>query len=85
MTPAEIGPSQDCTSRLCAIHIDKQQRGCPKRCELPDVNINTGAKNINTERASLKQNIKQLNCQKQQTNKQTNKQTNHFVQTVQND
>ena len=33
--------------------IDKPQRGCPKRTELPDVNINTGAQNINTERASL--------------------------------
>ena len=33
--------------------IDKPQRGCPKRAELPDVNINTGAQSINTERASL--------------------------------
>ena len=35
--------------------IDKPQRGCPKRAELPDVNINTGAQSINTERASLTQ------------------------------
>ena len=33
--------------------IDKPQRGCPKRAELLDVNINTGAQSINTERASL--------------------------------
>ena len=32
--------------------INKPQRGCPKRAELPDVNINTGAQSINTERAS---------------------------------
>ena len=32
--------------------IDKSQRGRPKRAELPDVNINTGAQSINTERAS---------------------------------
>ena len=32
--------------------IDKPQRGCPERAELPDVNINTGAQSINTERAS---------------------------------
>ena len=30
--------------------INKLQRGCPKRAELPDVNINTGAHSINTER-----------------------------------
>ena len=30
--------------------IDKPQRGCPKRAELPDVSINTGAQSINTER-----------------------------------
>ena len=30
--------------------IDKLQRaGCPKRAELPDVNINTGAQSINIE------------------------------------
>ena len=34
--------------------IDKPQRGRPKRAELPDVNINTGAQGINTERASFK-------------------------------
>ena len=34
--------------------IDKPQRGRPKRAELPDVNINTGAQSINTERASFK-------------------------------
>ena len=33
--------------------IDKPQRVCPKRAEVPDVNINTGAQSINTERASL--------------------------------
>ena len=33
--------------------IDKPQRGHPKRAELPDVNINTDAQSINTERASL--------------------------------
>ena len=31
--------------------IDKSQRGRPKRAELPNVNINKGAQNINTERA----------------------------------
>ena len=31
--------------------IDKPQNGRPKRAELPDVNINTGAQSINTERA----------------------------------
>ena len=34
--------------------IDKTQRGRPKRVELPDVNINTGAQSINTERDSLR-------------------------------
>ena len=29
--------------------IDKPQHGCPKRAELPDVNINTGVQSINTE------------------------------------
>ena len=29
--------------------IDKPQRGRPKRTELPDVNINTGVQNINTD------------------------------------
>ena len=33
--------------------IDKPQRRCPKRAELPDVNLDTGAQSINTERASL--------------------------------
>ena len=33
--------------------IDKPQRGCPKRAELLDININTGTQSINTERASL--------------------------------
>ena len=33
--------------------IDKPQRGRSKRAELPDMNINTGAHSINTERASL--------------------------------
>ena len=32
---------------------DKPQRGRPKRAELPDVNINTGAQSINTERAAF--------------------------------
>ena len=31
--------------------IDKPQRGCPKRAELPHVNINTGTQGIITERA----------------------------------
>ena len=35
---------------------DKPQRGRPKRAELPDVNINTGAQSINTERVSLTNN-----------------------------
>ena len=35
--------------------MDKSQHGHPKRAELPDVNINTGAQNINTERASFKE------------------------------
>ena len=38
--------------------IDKPQRGRPKRAELPDININTGAQSINTERTSLKVNAK---------------------------
>ena len=33
--------------------IDELQCGCPKRAELPDVNINTGVQSINTERAAL--------------------------------
>ena len=33
--------------------INKPQHGCPKRAELPDININTGAQSINTDRASL--------------------------------
>ena len=33
--------------------IDKPQRGLPKRAELLDENINTGAQSINTERTSL--------------------------------
>ena len=28
--------------------IDKPQRGRPKRAELPDVNINTGAQSVNS-------------------------------------
>ena len=32
-----------------ASQIDTPQRGRPKRTELPDVNINTGAQSINTE------------------------------------
>ena len=34
--------------------IDKPQRGRHKRAELPEVNIITGANNINTEIASLR-------------------------------
>ena len=34
--------------------INKPERGCPKRAELPDVNINTGAQGINTERLAGK-------------------------------
>ena len=33
--------------------INKPQCGRPERDELPDVNINTGAQSITTERASL--------------------------------
>ena len=33
--------------------IDKPQCGRPKRAELPDVNIDTDAQSINTDRASL--------------------------------
>ena len=33
--------------------IDELQRGHPKRAELPDVNVNTGAQSMNSERASL--------------------------------
>ena len=33
--------------------IDKPQRGRPKRAELPDVNINTGAQSIDTNWATL--------------------------------
>ena len=33
--------------------INKSQCGCPKKAELPDVNINTGVQSMNTERASL--------------------------------
>ena len=33
--------------------IDNPQRGHAKRAEMPDVNINTGAQSINTDRASL--------------------------------
>ena len=32
-------------------HVDKPQRGRPKRANLPDVNIITGEQSINTERA----------------------------------
>ena len=34
--------------------IDKPQRGRPKKAELLDVNINTGARSIDTERDSSK-------------------------------
>ena len=37
----------------CNSQIDKPPCGCPKRAELPNVNINTGVQSINTERASL--------------------------------
>ena len=37
--------------------IDKPQRGRPKRAELPDVNINTGAQSIDTERATLRESL----------------------------
>ena len=33
--------------------INKPQRGCPKRAQLLDENINTGTQSVNTERASL--------------------------------
>ena len=34
--------------------FDKPPRGRPKRAELPDVNINTGAQSINSERSRNK-------------------------------
>ena len=34
--------------------IDKPQRRRAKTAELPDVNMNTGAQSLNTEKASLK-------------------------------
>ena len=37
--------------------IDKPQHGCPKRAELPDVNINTGTQSINREGASLSSHV----------------------------
>ena len=37
--------------------IDKPQCGRPKRTELPGVNIITGAQSINTESASLKNDV----------------------------
>ena len=33
--------------------IYEPERGCPKRAELLDMNINTGVQNINTEKASV--------------------------------
>ena len=33
--------------------INKPQCGRPERAELPDVNINTGAQNFDSERASF--------------------------------
>ena len=39
--------------------INKPQCRRPKRAELPDVNINTGAQSINTERTSLTSQLKQ--------------------------
>ena len=38
-------------------HIDKPQRGHPKRPELPGVNINTGAQRINTEPSLFKEKV----------------------------
>ena len=43
--------------------IAKPQCGCPKRAELPDVNINTGAQSINTERGSLEKSCTYNLCQ----------------------
>ena len=43
-------------------HIDKPQSGRPKRAELLDVNINTGAQSINTERTSLKKVVTNITC-----------------------
>ena len=40
--------------------FDKPQRGCPKRAELSDVNINTYVQITNTERAYLNQTRNQL-------------------------
>ena len=44
--------------------IDKPQRGRPKRAELPDVNINTGAESINIETASSGNCTAQVNQRK---------------------
>ena len=41
--------------------IDKPQCRHPKRAELPDVNINTGAQSVKTEGASLKY-VRYINC-----------------------
>ena len=41
--------------------ISKPQHGHPKRAELPNVNINTGAQSINTERAFLTMSLSKVN------------------------
>ena len=42
--------------------IDKPQCGCPKRAELPDVNINTDVQSIDTERPSYNTTLTVLQC-----------------------
>ena len=42
--------------------INKPQRGCPKRAELPDVNINTDVQSIDTERPSYNTTLTVLQC-----------------------
>ena len=39
----------DINSEKCIEYDDKPQRGHPKRAELLDVHVNTGAQSINTE------------------------------------
>ena len=46
----------------CDSQFDKPQHGHPKRAELLDVNINTGAQSSNTERASLIPGLDSLRC-----------------------
>ena len=43
-------------------HIDQPQRGHPKRTELPDVNINTGAQRANVTLVDLQRRFSSLTC-----------------------